>query len=147
MTFVSIRSPGGILNASDEQLYNFTKFLAKLNYHVGFNNEALVLGDLPYGQFRIACNTLHYLSLGDDKTELQVEKFMNHHCGLMRLSIVVHLVKSGYGVAPTHIDFDNVKEIYKQYAVLNGQPYRPRIIEDNMYGVSSSSSSLMSSMD
>ena len=137
---------GDILNASDEQLDNISKFLTKLNYHVGFNDEVRALGDLPYDWFRTAYTALRYLSLGDDKTELQVEKFMNHHCGSMRLSIAVHLVTSGYWVTPTHIDFGSVKEIYKQYAVLNGQPYRPRIVEDNMYGGSSSSSSPMPAM-
>ena len=94
VTFAPLKSPGDILNASDEQLYNFTKFLTVISYHVSFNDEVRALGDLPCDQFRIAYSALHYLSLGDDKTELQVEKFMNHHCGGVRLSIAVHLVRS-----------------------------------------------------
>ena len=146
VTLESITPPEDMRSISGEQLFSFKVFLAKLNDHVGFNDEACVLENLPYDQFRVALGALHYLSFGGDKTELQVEKFMKHHCGRVELSIVVHLVRSGYGVTPTHVGFKNVKELYKQYRVMNGQPYHPRIIEDNVYGGSSSSSSPTSTM-
>ena len=73
VTFESVKSPEDLLKASSEQLDNFTKFLTMLSYHVSFNEEVRALGDLPYDQFRIAYIALHYLSLDNDKSKLQVE--------------------------------------------------------------------------
>ena len=146
VTFESTKSPEDMHSISDEQLFSFKVFLTKLTHHAGFNDEVCVLENLPYDQFRVAYSALRYLSFGDDKTELQVEKFMTHHCGRAELSIVVHLVRSGYWVTPTHVDFKNVKELYTQHRVMNGQPYHPRIVEDSVYGGSPSSSSPMSTM-
>ena len=69
VAFESVKSPEGILNASNEQLDNFTKFLTMLSYHVSFNKEVRALGDLPYDQFRIAYSALRYLSLGQRQVE------------------------------------------------------------------------------
>ena len=122
--------------------------MTKLNDHIDFNDEICVLMDLTPGQFKIKHGELHYLGLAHGKPELQVEKFMNHHCGDGCMSIVVHLVRSGYWVTQTHIDFNNAKEVYKQFKALSYEPYHPRIIEDNPCGGSSSSSSSpMSEMD
>ena len=143
----SVKSSNDILNASDEKVSNLQAFLTQLNSHIGFNNEAIVLEELPCEQFKIKHRELHYLNLAHDKSELQVEKFMNHHCHGGDMGVVVYLMRSGYWVTQTHIDFSNVKEVYKQLQALKYQPYRPRIIEDNRHGGSSSSSSPMSERD
>ena len=94
VAFESIKSPEDMHNVSDEQLFSFKVFLTKLSHHVGFNAEVCVLENLPYDQLRAAYIALRYLSFGGDKTELQVEKLTQHHCGRVELSIVVHLVRS-----------------------------------------------------
>ena len=58
---------------------------------------------------------------------------MNHNCHAGSMGIVVYLMRSGYWVTQTHIDFNNVKGVYKQLRVLSYQPYHPRITEDNRY--------------
>ena len=148
VAFESVMSPSDILNASDKDVSNRHAFLTKFNYHIGLNNEIVALGDLPLDQFKIGYSALHYLTLAQDKSELQVEKFTKHHCHDGGMGIVVYLMRSGYWVTQTHIDLNNVKEVYKQLSVLNYEPYRPQLIEDSQYGGSPSSSpSPMPTMD
>ena len=129
------------------RLGNLKSYLTKLNDHIDFNDELCALKGLTLDQFKIKHSELRYLSLASDKSELQVEKFMNHHCGDGCMSIGVYLVRSGYWVTQTHIDFNNVKEVYKQFKVLIYKPHHPLIIEDNKHGGPSSSPSPMSEMD
>ena len=108
---------------------------------------SLCWGSYQTGSSRSSIVSFTTSALPQDKSELQVGKFMSHHCHGDDVGIVVYLVRSGYWATQTHIDFNNVKEVYKQFQALKYQPYRPRIIEDNRYGGSSFSSSPMSERD
>ena len=95
VAFESIKSPSDILYASDKDVFCLHAFLTKLSSHIGFNSEVTALGDPPNDQLKIKYSELHYLSLAHGKSELQVEKFMSHHCHDGSMGVVVYLMRSG----------------------------------------------------